>query len=279
MWKKYERNDRFSIDGLYSVYLRDAKRGFLFSGEVHDFWEMMYCAKGGAVVSSGERISELNCNQLMFFKPMEFHSFRVESAEGAEFFIASFDIKGELGEVLSDKVFNTSSEHKRMIAEIVNYIKFNVFESEKKRDNNFLDELAEVPYSANVVINMLENFIICLLGVSAAPSALVKTSEAEIYSNALRIIDKHLNGKISVQELSKKCNVSPTYLKSIFKKFNGLGIHEYILKIKINLVKQMLSDGKTLSEISEELGFTTQNYLSTVFKRETGMTASEYKRQ
>ncbi len=279
MATKYQKSCDFSIDSLYTIYLRKPKQDFLFTGEVHNFWEMMYCSCGSAVVCAGERILELKCNQVIFFKPMEFHSFRIEENTESEFFICSFDLSGAFADKLADKVFNTSTEHSRVIGELINHIKMNVDDFEKNIDDNMLKYLSEIPLSVNTVSNLLENFIILLLKQGNTPSALLKTHETKIYSNALKTIDSCIKRKITVSELSRSCNVSPSYLKTIFKKYNGLGIHEYILKIKINYAKRMLTEGKTVTEIAEELGFTTQNYLSTVFKRETGMSASEYKKQ
>ncbi|MBQ9940468.1 MAG: helix-turn-helix transcriptional regulator [Clostridia bacterium] len=63
----------------------------------------------------------------------------------------------------------------------------------------------------------------------------------------------------------------------MFGKYNGLGIHEYILKNKIFLAKQMLRDGFSVTETSDKLSFSSQNYFSTAFKREVGISPGKYK--
>ncbi len=278
MLQKRKPTDNFRIDGVYTLILRSVENGYLYPGETHDFWEMMYCSKGSAIVCTGEEILEFGCDQVIFFKPMQFHSFRIEEEEGSEFFITAFDMKGELCESLADKIFKVNQNNAKNIKEIINYLASVASISRiEKYNKNICEVIANVPYAVNVVINMLENFIIFLLNESEFSLMIVKTHDAKIYSFALTTIDNAIGRKITVREIAKACNVGQTYLKALFKKYNGLGIHEYILKIKIGLAKQMLAEGKTVNEIYEKLGFTTQSYMSTAFKRETGMSPLEYK--
>ncbi len=277
MWELYKSDNSFMINGLYTAFIKNIKSGFLFPGETHDFWEMMYCIKGNAIISAGERVFTLKENQVVFFHPMEFHSFRVEKETKSKFFIASYEMQGELTDKLKNRVFDLNQEHMRIINEIINTLRLNNSDIDEEEETGFLSAISQIPYRLNIISNMFENFIILISKENAISSHLVKNHETLIYANALRIIDESLGDKITVDMLSKECNVSSTYLKGLFKKYNGLGIHEYILKNKMALSKQMLSEGITVTEIAEKLGFSSQTYFSTVFKRETGLSPSEYK--
>ncbi len=277
MKKKYKQTCNFEIDGLYSFFIRRAENGWLYPGEIHDFWEMMYCIKGCAIVCAGEELFELSCGQVIFFKPMQFHSFRVEESN-SEFFITSFDLNKVFCESLPDKVFKSNFDSTKIMNDIISYLTYVASISNMEKCNQEIClALEKLPYSMNVAINLIENFIAFLLNGSDSTLQIVKTNDAKIYSSALAMIDDNIGQKITVKELAKACNVGQTYLKALFKKYNGLGIHEYILKIKITLAKQMLAEGKTVNEIYEELGFTSQSYMSTFFKRETGMSPTKYK--
>ena len=125
--------------------------------------------------------------------------------------------------------------------------------------------------------NMVENMLISLSAEGESRVQIVKNSETDIYTEALRIINSYCYEKLTVNELALKCNVSSAYLKKIFAKYNGLGIHEYILQNKISIAKQMLSEGEPVTTVADSLGFSSQNYFSTAFKRKTGVSPSEYK--
>lgn len=279
MRKSYTASNNFKISGFYTAFIRHCSEGFFFPGEDHDFWEIVYCIKGEAYVSADEKVIKLSENQLIFHKPMEFHSLRVEENIPTELYIMSFKAEGELMEAFKNKIFFLNKEQKRSLMDIVAILLSGSDVIEDEIHLGFLENLCKKPYGMNVLKNLTENFLISLSETSAAPTQLVKNSETAIYSAALRFIDEYVYEKMTVEELSSRCNVSSAYLKKIFDKYNGLGIHEYILKNKISLAKQMLSAGEAVTDIAYDLGFSSQHYFSTAFKRETGFTPSEYKRQ
>jgi AraC-like DNA-binding protein len=73
--------------------------------------------------------------------------------------------------------------------------------------------------------------------------------------------------------------MSDSYLCRHFREETGKTITEYINEVKVDECKQLLiTTGMPLSQISEQLGFSSQNYFHTVFKKQTGMTPYEFRR-
>lgn len=84
--------------------------------------------------------------------------------------------------------------------------------------------------------------------------------------------------KISVF-LSKKLNHNYTYLSNLFKEVSGITIQHYIVLHKIEKVKELiLYDELTLNEIMHILNYSSVAHLSTQFKKVTGMTPSDFKK-
>ena len=279
MWTAYEADGNFKICAFYSAFVRMCRHEYFFPGEAHDFWEIIYCIKGSACVSADDRVLNLTENQIIFHKPMEFHSLRVMPDTPSDLFIMSFKTEGEFMKAFEGKVFFLNPDHKRSLMDIVAFLKSG---GERQKGEYlptaYLDKMSCIPYALNTLRNITENFLISLSQSNAAPTQLVKTMETSIYAAALRIIDESVSERITVEQLSRRCNVSSAYLKKIFDKYNGLGIHEYILKNKISIAKQMLLSGEPVTEIADNLGFSNQHYFSTAFKRETGLTPSQYRK-
>ena len=277
IWNPYYINDNFKINALYSAFIRDCRHEYFFQGETHDFWEFCYVVKGSACMSVDNRVIRLEENQMIFHKPMEFHSLRTDSDKQTVLLIVSFSVEGTFMDYFCDKTFTPNHGTKQDISKIINYLKTLCRPYEDDFiPTAYLDKMNESPTGIKAFRNSIENILISLSDEGATRVQVVKNNETEIYTNALKVINEHVYDKLTVENLAKKCNVSSAYLKKIFAKYNGLGIHEYILQNKISIAKQMLSEGETVTYIADILGFSSQNYFSTAFKRETGFSPSEY---
>lgn len=80
--------------------------------------------------------------------------------------------------------------------------------------------------------------------------------------------------------LSEKLHHSYSHLSKLFSQIEGMTIEKYLILLKIERVKELLSyDELTLSEIAFRLKYSSVQHLSNQFKKVTGMTVSEYKQQ
>ena len=78
--------------------------------------------------------------------------------------------------------------------------------------------------------------------------------------------------------LSDKIYKDYNYLSSVFSKTEGITIEHFIILQKIEKVKEYLKYNElTLSEIAYKLGYSSVQHLSRQFKKNTGLTASEFK--
>lgn len=69
------------------------------------------------------------------------------------------------------------------------------------------------------------------------------------------------------------------YLSQLFSSVEGITIEQYILKQKIEKVKELISyDNLTLSQIAFQLGYSSLAHLSGQFRKVTGMTPTEFKK-
>lgn len=103
----------------------------------------------------------------------------------------------------------------------------------------------------------------------------------QVIRKAIDYLNTHYQDNVTLNSLSSKLNINANYLSDLFKKEMGMGYREYLTRIRINHAKQLLSSGENYSvqEISEYVGYANERYFVDVFKKETNMTPSEYKRQ
>lgn len=78
--------------------------------------------------------------------------------------------------------------------------------------------------------------------------------------------------------IADKLGKDYTYLSNLFSDFEGTTIEKFIIRQKIERAKEMLEYGDlTLSQIADRLGYSNVAYLSSLFKKVTGLTPSQYK--
>lgn len=95
---------------------------------------------------------------------------------------------------------------------------------------------------------------------------------------AIRYIESNYqNPKLSNAELAEKCNISEVYFRKIFTQAYKTTPKQFIVEIRINKAKQLLSDGfLNICAVAEECGFSNQYHFCRLFKEKTGFTPTEY---
>ena len=88
------------------------------------------------------------------------------------------------------------------------------------------------------------------------------------------------NGLPSVRHFAEECYLSPNYFGDLVKKETGRTPQELIQKKIISVAKdELAASNKTVNEVAWQLGFQYAQHFNRFFKRSTGMTPSEYRRQ
>jgi YesN/AraC family two-component response regulator len=89
----------------------------------------------------------------------------------------------------------------------------------------------------------------------------------------------HLPEKLKIDHLASHFNLSANYVGEYFRKFAGESLQHYITHYKIKLVQQRLAYSTlTISQIAGELGFTDESHLSRQFRKYSGVSPVEYRK-
>jgi len=87
-------------------------------------------------------------------------------------------------------------------------------------------------------------------------------------------------GYPSLEELAQLCGISQSHLMRTFKASTGWPIHKFVAEERLKAAKQMLlAEHLNSKEIAGKLGFRSAAYFATAFRRMTGKTPTEFRRQ
>jgi Response regulator containing CheY-like receiver domain and AraC-type DNA-binding domain len=99
-----------------------------------------------------------------------------------------------------------------------------------------------------------------------------------IIIKACTIIHDSLSQEISLEEISRRVEISPFYFSKLFKEETGENFIDYITMARMQMAKDLLRDqSRSIKEISAEAGYSDPNYFSKLFKKIVGLTPTEYR--
>lgn len=100
-----------------------------------------------------------------------------------------------------------------------------------------------------------------------------------VIAKALAFLEENIfDPNLSVQMVSNEVHLSPVYFGEIFYKTKKVHFLEYLSQYRVSIAKERLAGtGEKVSQIAQDLGFSTPNYFNAVFKRRTGQTPTQYR--
>lgn len=105
-----------------------------------------------------------------------------------------------------------------------------------------------------------------------------KRERVPLIEKAKEFIENNFHRNIDLDLIAKEISLSPTYFHKKFKECYNLTPREFLLKIRLKNAKRLLlTSDLSFFEISENCGFSSQAYFNFQFKKETGLTPSEYR--
>jgi len=95
---------------------------------------------------------------------------------------------------------------------------------------------------------------------------------------AMDYIESNYTNNISLNAVATHVHLSPAYLSRIFNKKTGSGLTDYLAQVRLKNAKQQLRmSTATIDQIAAATGFNSSSYFSAIFKKNEGITPSEYR--
>lgn len=96
-------------------------------------------------------------------------------------------------------------------------------------------------------------------------------------SRAIQHMNRFCDQNLKLEDYASMCHMSKYHFLRVFKSATGVTPLEYRSNIRIDHAKEMLKNSNySVSEISENLGYSSLAYFSAAFKNATGLTPTEY---
>lgn len=149
----------------------------------------------------------------------------------------------------------------------INYLKMgeiSIFSTEAYVDENYIANLLK-PFGMEIIKSREQRI------VEEAKKCIIELIHE--LNNADSLIRKS-------DYLVEKMGMSYQHISKAFSKFEPITLERYSILVKMEKVKELLSsDEYSLSEIAYMMDYSSVQYLSNQFKKETGYSVTDYKKQ
>ncbi len=131
-----------------------------------------------------------------------------------------------------------------------------------------------------VSIEGLREYILAVFKEAATIFSEKTSKSKDIIKNVKRYIQKNYSTDISLELLSSKMFISPSYLSYLFKKVEGQSYSNYLKNIRLNRAKELLINNDSLKvfEVCYMVGYKEYKYFSQQFKKAFGMNPTEIRK-
>jgi len=138
------------------------------------------------------------------------------------------------------------------------------------------DDYIEKPFDVSKTKDCLER----VLSQRQTAQALHYSNQHDKVERVKRLVQRNIDKKVGLKDAADTVYLAPKYLSRIFKEQAGIGFNQYRLSLKVEETKQLLKNTQyTISQISDKLGYENPESCIRLFKKVTGITPAEYRRQ
>lgn len=263
--------EQINIERLTRFYYYKFKEGYAFMGHTHEAWEINIILQGQMSITYGGDVMTLSEGDFFVGEPWGFHCNRA-IGNNAHMVVIHFEKsdaptgqgKGYSVRTLTQDEFSIA---RLMLNELLRrrYDKYGA-----PLDSGNDEEYANARKLCEVLVSRV---------MGASKTEMENSSpKVRIYRESVQYMERNIRSKLCIDDISKALHVSPALLKKVFLEYTGGGVMNFFTEMKIRLARKMLERGESISIVSDNLGFSSQCYFSTVFGKVVGETPKNYQK-
>lgn len=237
--------------------------------------ELTYAVSGTATVYSGDTVREMTAGEVHFIRRGQYHKIVAGEGQNFRYFCIGYQP-------------NPACESVDIFLRTVGDAPF-FFVADEGNIKTLFEMLLNEFYVRDEESNLMIHFYFSQMLIQLhriltgkAREKLQKSSTAAANSavyRALQYMDREYAGIRSVKQIARSLSYSEYYLSHIFKEKMDVTVKDYLMRKKITGAAHMLLEtNMTVTEISEQLSFSSLHAFGLAFKRYMGMSAGEFRR-
>lgn len=127
------------------------------------------------------------------------------------------------------------------------------------------------------LLSTLDSLITKGLQKNSAGKLSISPSQKNV-NEIIAFMNRHLTEPLTLDSIAAEFYLNKDYLGRLFKKHTHSTIGHYLSVQRASLAQSMLAEGQTVAEVQEKLGFSSYAYFFKFFKKMTGISPSQYRK-
>lgn len=277
----------YSVKSLINASYYRMKPEYRWRGERHNFWELVYVDKGEAVIVSEDMEFLLKTGEMVFHKPNEWHNVGNGGSSENGVVVIAFVLEGEDTSEFEGNIVSLGPPEKQCLTTVVREAEnaYRYFDNDPPFVRLVPRENA-APGADQMIRTCLEQLLIYVyrrgekIGTkSRALSSNVLNHHADLVSRAKEYVEAHMSEKLTQASIALALHTSVSQLKAVFREQEGQSMMSYLSDLRILYAKRLIRERDlNFTQIAEATGYESLYYFSARFKKQTGMTPTEYAR-
>lgn len=273
------------IDSIISIHYFEFVSGFIYDGESHDFWELVYADKGETQIITKNHQYTLRQGEIIFHKPDEYHNIRADKNYAPNVVIITFDCRSKHIGYLNNRIFTLDANERELLSMAV---KEGMSAFAPPFDSPFINELKvrkDAPFGAQQLISTyLSAFLIHLVrrtsfGSSAdgGTTRKIQTACNDHFYLLKDLLEDNICNNLTINEISRLLGIGKSQLASVCRSQTGKTVTGYYRSLKMEKAKSLIrSGGYTITQTAYNVGYDSIHSFTRYFKKYEGMSPSTY---
>ncbi len=240
--------------------------------ESHPYYEIYFLQAGSRTIFTENNLYSIEKNSVVIIPPFTPHKTEGGPYERTNIYISdgllSPSVKTFLNENKAPDYFIINEEYLGTINELFKH----ACQAETAANKITQEELLAFFNTIVFFLRKSQKILLKQLNIK-------NTKTDKLIIQIVTYIKENPTEKITVASLCKKFYLTESNLHKKFKSVINCTVGEYLSTVKMERAKELLySTNKSIQEISEECGFSSQNYFALIFKQKCGVSPSGYRK-
>lgn len=274
------------ITGFHSVSYFEFDTEFCHPPEQHDFWELVYVDYGRFNVNVDGIIYELSKGQVIFHQPTEIHSHFANEESAGNIVVIAFSCDSPCMSFFQKKIFSLERSSQKLLSMFLSEAEAALGGISHTYTNSMPLDFSKAQFGSPQLMQCyLVEFLFSLFRYDKMSVCKLKqtsgsrqSAEPSQVDSILQYMQANLNQPPTLSTLCNHFSISKSYLCRIFREAVGDSPVDFWIALKIKEAKKLIrEDGYNITQISDQLGYTSIHHFTRMFKRYTGMSPTAYK--